>query len=271
MIHALRTAVNCSLLFTELPLLDRPAAAAAAGFDAVEFWWPFTEAVPADRDVDAFVTAVSDAGVALVGLNFAAGDMPGGDRGLVSWPARAAEFRDNVAVTTAIGERLGCRAFNALYGNRLEGIDPAEQDDLGAEQLAFAARAAARIGGTVLLEPLSAAPWYPLRRAEDALAVVDRVAADTGVEALGLLLDLYHLAVNGEDLGRAVTVHGPRAVHVQIADAPGRGAPGTGELDLVRHLRRLEEVVYGGWVALEHMPGEGDPFAWLPWERRAAE
>lgn len=83
-----RFAVNCSILFTELPLLQRPAAAKQAGFRAVEFWWPFDAPVPGDREADAFVRAVSEAGVALVGLNFAAGDMPAGDRGLVSWPQR---------------------------------------------------------------------------------------------------------------------------------------------------------------------------------------
>ena len=119
-----RYEVNCSILFTELPLLERPAAAKAAGFDAVEFWWPFTVAVPADADVDEFVGAIDDAGVQLVGLNFFAGDMPGGDRGLVSWPARSAEFRDNIDVTVGIGERLGCRAFNALYGNRIDDVHP---------------------------------------------------------------------------------------------------------------------------------------------------
>ena len=73
--------VNLSILFTELPMLERPAAARTAGFDAVECWWPFDVAVPPDPEVDAFVAAVQDAGVALVGLNFFAGDMPGGDRG----------------------------------------------------------------------------------------------------------------------------------------------------------------------------------------------
>ena len=138
--------VNCSILFTELPLLARPAAAREAGFDAVEFWWPFATAVPSDREVDEFVRAVDGAGVRLAGLNFFAGDMPGGDRGLVSWPARSGEFRDNLEVTVGIGERLGCRAFNALYGNRVEGAGPAAQDDLAVENLALAGRAAARIG-----------------------------------------------------------------------------------------------------------------------------
>ena len=148
-IESLRYAVNLSMLFTELPLLQRPAAAKAAGFDAVEFWWPFATAVPADAEVDAFITAVTDAGVQLIGLNFFAGDMPGGDRGLVSWPARSGEFRDNIDVTVGIGERLGCRAFNALYGNRTDDSTPQAQDDVAAENLVLAGQAASpdRRGG----------------------------------------------------------------------------------------------------------------------------
>src|SRR4051812_45376453 len=96
--HSLDYTANCSILFTEHPLLERPAAAKAAGFDAVELWWPFAEAVPSERDVDRFVAAVHDAGVRLTGLNFFAGDMPGGDRGLVSWPGREQEFGDNIDV-----------------------------------------------------------------------------------------------------------------------------------------------------------------------------
>jgi hydroxypyruvate isomerase len=87
--HTLTYKVNCSILFTELPLLERPAAARASGFDAVEFWWPFAQAVPPDRDADAFVAAIQDAGMRLAGLNFFAGDMDRGDRGVVSWPARS--------------------------------------------------------------------------------------------------------------------------------------------------------------------------------------
>src|SRR5215471_2861295 len=85
--YGLRFDVNCSILFTELPLLQRPAAAKAAGFDAVEFWWPFEEMVPADADADAFVAALADAGTELVSLNFHAGDMTAGERGLMSVPA----------------------------------------------------------------------------------------------------------------------------------------------------------------------------------------
>jgi hydroxypyruvate isomerase len=268
--HALPYEVNCSILFTELPLLERPAAAREAGFGAVEFWWPFAEAVPSDGEVEAFVRSVRDAGVRLAGLNFAAGDLAGGDRGLVSWPARSSELRDNLEVTVGIGERLGCRAFNALYGNRVEGADPAAQDDLATENLALAGRAAARVGGTVLVEPVSGAPRYPLRSAADAVAVIDRVADRTGVANLGLLCDLYHLAVNGDDLDQVIAAYGDRVAHVQIADAPGRGAPGTGGLDLDRYLARLAAAGYAGWVGLEYRPAgaSADSFDWLARERR---
>ncbi len=266
MAHQLRHTVNCSLLFTELPLLERPAAARQAGFGAVEFWWPFVEAVPPDRQVDAFVAAIEDAGVQLTGLNFFAGDMPGGDRGLVSWPKRAGEFRDNVDVVVGIGSRLGTLGFNALYGNRLDDVAAEEQDELAVENLALAARAAARIGATVLLEPVSGAERYPLKTAADALAVIDR----TGVPGLGLLADLYHLAVNGDDVERVIAEHTSRIAHVQIADAPGRGEPGSGTLPLDQQLTALEANGYMGLVGLEYKPSTttDECFGWLPFERR---
>jgi hydroxypyruvate isomerase len=257
--------VNCSILFTELPLLERPAAVRRAGFGAVELWWPFPVAVPSDREVEALVRSVTDAGVRLVGLNFFAGDLAAGDRGLVSWPGRSAELRDNLEATVGIGERLGCRAFNALYGNRVERADPDAQDELAVEHLAMAGRAAARVGGTVLVEPVSGAPRYPLRTAADAVAVIDRVAAETGVTNLGLLCDLYHLATNGDDLDRAIATYGDRVAHVQLADVPGRHEPGTGTLDVRRHLGRLAAAGYAGWVGLEYQPSgaSADSFGWL--------
>src|SRR3984893_11302775 len=267
--HSLRFALNCSILFTELPLLERPAAAKAAGFDAVESWWPFAEAVPADREVDAFVGALADAGVELVALNFFAGNMPGGDRGVMSWPGREQEFRDNVAVVTAIAERTGCRLFNALYGNRVEGVDPAAQDDLAAENLRYAAAAVAGIGGTVLVEAVSGPQPYPLRTGADAIAAIDRAGADH----VRFLADLYHLSVNGDDVNKVIAVYADRTGHVQIADAPGRHQPGTGNLDLDGYLAKLEQAGYRGRVGLEYVPDgpSADSFSWLPRERRRSK
>ena len=268
----MRFDVNLSILFTELPLLERPAAARDAGFDAVEFWWPWPVAVPSDAEVDAFVTAVRDAGVQLVGLNFFAGDMPGGDRGLVSWPARSAEFRDNIDVTLGLGEQLGCRAFNALYGNRQDDATPAQQDELATENLGLAADAAARIGGTVLVEPVSGADRYPLLTAADALAAIDRASGAGARDNIKLLLDVYHLAVNGDDVDAAIDAAAGRIGHVQIADAPGRNEPGTGKLDIDRYLDRIHATGYDGWVGLEYKPSgaSADAFDWLPRERRSS-
>jgi hydroxypyruvate isomerase len=275
-----RYAVNCSLLFREVPLLERPAAAAAAGFDAVEFWWPWPDQpAPGDRDVDAFVGSVEDAGVSLIGLNFFAGDLFGPDCGVLSVPERVGEFRDNVDVAVGIGERLGVRAFNALYGNRVEDAGPQEQDQLAVESLVAAARAAGRIGATVLVEPVSGPKPYPLRTADDVAAVLDRVRG-AGVENVAMLCDLFHLANNGDDVAAAIDKHAKSIAHVQVADHPGRGEPGTGALDLSGHLARLlsghlarlEAAGYDGWVALEYNPTTTttESLAWLPRDRRGA-
>jgi hydroxypyruvate isomerase len=270
--HSLPYLVNCSLLFPEEPLLRRPAVARTAGFSAVEFWWPFTTPVPPEREVDAFVAAVGEAGVTLAGLNFFAGDLTGPDCGVLSIPGRSSQFRDNIDVAVGIGERLGARGFNALYGNRVDGVDPAAQDELATENITLAAKAAAGIGATVLIEPVSGPKPYPLRTADDAVAVVQRARA-AGAANVGLLCDLYHLASNGDDLDAAIAAHADVTAHVQIADAPGRGEPGSGELDLDRYLAALENRGYRGWVSLEYRPTSTTEasLAWLPRERRAGK
>jgi hydroxypyruvate isomerase len=269
---AVRFEVNCSILFTELPLLDRPRVAKEAGFDAVEFWWPWSVAVPSDAEIARFAGAITDAGVSLVGLNFFAGDMPGGDRGLVSWPERSSEFRDNIEVTLGLGEQLGCRAFNALYGLRQDGCSPDQQDELGAENLALAADAAKRISGTVLVEPVSGSDRYPLKTAADALRVIDRAGGSGARENIRLLFDVYHLSANGDDVDAAIGLAAGRIGHVQIADDPGRNEPGTGRLDIDHYLDGIAATGYDGWVGLEYKPSgaSADSFDWLPRDRRSA-
>jgi hydroxypyruvate isomerase len=256
--------VNCSILLTELPLLHRPRAARHAGFEAVEFWWPFESPTPPDAEVTAFTRAIQEAGVQLTGLNFAAGNMPAGDRGILSNPAMTQAFRDNVEIAVGIAETTGTRAFNALYGNRVPESTPAAQDYVGAENLAYAARAADRIGATVLVEPVSGAPHYPLKTAADAIHVIDRVHEDYGATNVRLLADLYHLHVNGDDVSAAIDHYANRIGHVQIADAPGRGEPGTGELPLESYLEQLGALGYTGYVGLEYKSTRRDTFDWLP-------
>lgn len=259
----IRYTVNCSILFTDVPLLDRPQRARDAGFENVEFWWPFSSPVPTDVDVDAFVAAIRDAGVQLTGLNFAAGDMPAGDRGILSDPSQARPFNDNVDIAVGIGEQLGTRAFNALYGNRIDGVDPLAQDAVAMENLAVAGRAASKIDAVVLVEPVSGAPAYPLKSAAGAVAIMRRVAREQDVHNLRLLADLYHLAVNGDDVDAALDEHHAVIGHVQIADSPGRGEPGTGTLDLGGQLAALVERGYDGYVGLEYKATRQDTFDWL--------
>ncbi|MBR8742458.1 hydroxypyruvate isomerase family protein [Nocardiopsis sp. MG754419] len=264
MSHTLGYTVNCSLLFTELPVNERPQAARDAGFHAVEFWWPFETATPDQADVDAFVAAIDTAGVRLTGLNFFAGRLPGPDRGVLSHPDRAAEFRANVDVVVQIGERTGATGFNALYGLRQDGVDPAEQDRVALENTLAAAEAVAKVGGTVLVEPLSGSEAYPLRTAAEGLAFVAR-AREAGADNVALLADLFHLAVNGDDVSAVVRDHAAAFGHVQIADAPGRGEPGTGTLPLDALLTAAQAGGYRGLVGLEYKPTvpTTDSFGWL--------
>ncbi|WP_322983003.1 TIM barrel protein [Streptomyces sp. S584] len=269
--------VNLSILFTELPLLERPAAAAAAGFTAVELWWPWIETpTPAQAELDALKKALDDAGTQLVGLNFYAGRLPGPDRGALSLPGEESDrFRANIDVVADFAASVGCTALNALYGNRVEGVDPAVQDELALENLVLAARAAHRIGATLLIETLNAteSPLYPLVSAPAGIEVVDRVNEATGLGNATFLLDLYHLSMNGEDLSQVIKAYAAKTGHVQIADNPGRGAPGTGSLPLERLLDELTEAGYAGRVGLEYKPGDrpsAEAFDWLPSEARPA-
>ena len=255
-------ALNCSTLLTELPVLERPTAARDAGFERIEFWWPFDSPTPTPQEIDDFVASVEEAGVQLVGLNLFAGDMPGGERGIVSSVGREQEFAANADVVVALGDRLGCRSFNALYGLRLEGQDPHEQDETAVRNLATAARKLAAIDGTVLLEPVSGAEAYPLKTAADALAIIARVQ-EAGTHNIRLLADFFHLAVNGDDVSAVIEQHATNFGHIQIADAPGRGAPGTGDLPLHEWIERSRTLGYEGEVALEYKQERATAFDWL--------
>ncbi|NRQ34088.1 TIM barrel protein [Nonomuraea sp. NN258] len=252
---ALRFDVNLSILLTDLPLLDRPAAAAKAGFDAVELWWPFDSAEPAAGELDALRRAVQDAGVRLAALNFAAGDMAAGERGLAARPDGAAAFLANVDVAVALAGELGCTVLNALYGN-----DPGTDRALAVSNLRRAADAAAGIGATVVIEALNSRenPHYPITSSATAFALIDEVGRDN----VAFLADLYHLHRMGEDVLALIDRHAGRFGHVQIADDPGRGRPGSGGMPYPEIFARLAAAGYQGHVGLEYRHQGPDAFAW---------
>ncbi|MDH2428166.1 TIM barrel protein [Sphaerisporangium sp. TRM90804] len=255
--------VNLSILFTELPLLERPAAAAGAGFDAVELWWPFDRPDPPEPELDALRRSIQDAGVRLVALNFDAGDMAAGDRGLLSRPEGASRFLANVDVAAGLAGSLGCRVLNALYGNRGAGLTGAAQRELALSNLERAAAAARTVGATVVVEALNSHenPGYPITSSAAAFELIEQ----SGAENVAFLADLYHLHRMGEDVLALAGAHAERFGHVQIADDPGRGRPGTGSMPYHRILDRLWAAGYRGHVGLEYRPAgpSAESFTWL--------
>jgi hydroxypyruvate isomerase len=254
--------VNCSMLLTELPLLERADFAVRSGFTRVEFWWPFAESVPSDEQIDAFQRAIEDAGAQLTGINFASGSRQAGEHGLLSLEERSSEFLANVDIVVGLGERLGCKAFNALYGNRMHDREPQSQDEVALDNLAAAADAVSRIGGTILLEPLSGAERYPLKTARDALRVISRMH-ELGHRNVKLLADLFHLSATETSVEEVIDDHAADLGHVQIADRPGRGAPGTGTLPLREWVERVYSRGFEGNVGLEYQADIEDAFTWL--------
>jgi hydroxypyruvate isomerase len=259
--HPMRFSLNVSILFTEVPLLERFAGARDAGFDAVELWWPRGE------DLTAVRAAIEDAGVDVVVLNFDAGDMPAGDRGLISDPDRQNEFRANVPVALELAEAVGCTKLNALAGHELPGIERAAQLELARDNVRFAADAAGAQGAEVLIEAVNTYENGPylLSRTQAASDFVRSVGRDN----VRLQYDAYHMQRMEGDLTATIERHIGEIAHVQIADSPGRGQPGTGEINFDYVLRRLDELGYDGYVGLEYKAPAGDTDPTLEWLPRA--
>jgi hydroxypyruvate isomerase len=258
-----RFVANCSILFADTPVLERPAAARDAGFEMIESWWPFDSPRPDADAVTAWIRAVESAEVHLVAMNLFSGDLNSGDRGILVAPDRGRDFDDAIRALEGVATQLGCEMFNAPYG-RLDPNRPVElQHALARERLERLAEFAARLDAMILLEPMSGIPDYPLTTAADALAVIASLREDAR-EWVGLLADLYHLGRNGDDVDSLLANPGSIS-HVQIADAPGRHEPGTGSLPLMRWLEALDRNGYDGRIALEYEPST-DPrraFDWL--------
>jgi hydroxypyruvate isomerase len=251
-----RFSANLTMLFTEVPFLERFAAAAAAGFRAVEFVSPYAHPpeVVAER--------VRAHGLAVSVFNLPPGDWERGDRGLACDPRRVAEFREGIPRALAYARALGCDRLHAMAGLRPPGIPEPELRSTYLANLQFAADALAADGLVLLVEAINDRdmPGYWLTTSRQAFEVMDAVGASN----LRFQFDAYHLHLMEGGLAGTLDRHLDRIGHVQIADAPGRHEPGTGEIDFASLLPQLDALGYGGWVGCEYRP-RGETVAGLGW------
>jgi hydroxypyruvate isomerase len=262
----MRFSANVSILFAEAPLLERFGRAAEAGFSAVEFWWPSGE------DLGEVEKAIKDAGLMVVLFNFDAGDMGAGDRGLAGDPEREEQFRENVPTALELARSLDCRRLNALVGHEIEGMGREEQLELARRNVGFAADEARDAGIEVMVEALNTLENGPylLHTTEQAVGFVKSV----GRENVKIQHDFYHMQRMEGNLVANLREHADLIGHVQIADSPNRGEPGTGEICYPYVLGILEELGYDGYVGLEYSPTTGttgESLGWLPKELRGKD
>ena len=258
----LNFALNVSLTMRELSWSERFDTAARLGFGAVEFWWP------EGADLQAISRQVRDLGLQVALINFAAGSLAQGERGWLNHPTRQHEFRTHVPVALEFAQQIGCRRINALVGKLLPDEDRAVQMARVRENLAWACEQAAAAGIEVVVESLNA--WdnagYLLTTTAETLAFL----ASVGAPNLRYQYDCYHMQLMEGNITRTIRTHVAQIGHIQVADAPGRHQPGTGELHFPYIFREIVASGYRGFIGLEFIP-DGDlaaSLAWLPPDRR---
>ena len=252
-----RLAANLSLLFTELPFLERFDAAARAGFLGVEFQFPYA------FDAAHIARAAQLAGVQVVLHNLPAGDWTAGERGIACDPARVADFRAGVPQALAYARELGVKRLNVLAGICPAGVSREQAEATLVDNLRFAAEALSAEGVRMMVEPINGKdiPGFLLNTAADGLRVLDAVGASNAY----LQYDAYHMQRSQGELTDTLRACLKRVGHIQIADVPGRHEPGTGEINYAWWLRELDAMGYRGWVGCEYIP-QGrteDGLAWM--------
>jgi hydroxypyruvate isomerase len=255
-------AANLSMLFTEVPFLDRFERAAKAGFRAVEFQFPYAFAA---TEIAARIKAH---GLQVVLHNLPAGDWEAGDRGIACQPDRIDEFRAGVGRAIAYATALGVPRLNCLAGRAQPGISAEATHRTLVDNLRFAAGELARAGLSLTVEPVNTfdVPGFWLHGSAQTLAVLDEVGAPNA----SLQYDLYHMQRMEGELAATLERHLARIGHIQIADNPGRHEPGTGELNYGFLFAHLDRIGYTGWVGCEYKPA-GTTEAGLHWRQRLAQ
>ena len=241
-----RFAANLTMLFAEMPFLDRFTAAKAAGFSGVEYLFPY------DYDKADLREQLDEHGLIQVLHNLPAGNWAAGERGIAILPDRVDEFRDGVVSAISYAKALDCRQLNCLVGIAPRTADPFEMNEVLVENLRFAADALGRERIRLLVEPINTLdiPGFFLNKTEQAVQLI----ADVRSSNLFIQYDIYHMQVMEGDIARSLQKHLPRIAHVQLADNPGRNEPGTGEINYPFLFRHLDTLGYRGWVGCEYKP-----------------
>jgi hydroxypyruvate isomerase len=254
-------AANLTMLFNEHAFLDRFERAAAAGFQAVEFLFPY------DHEAHEIKSRLDAHRLQLVLHNLPAGDWAAGERGIACHPDRIAEFRDGVARGIAYAKALGVGQLNCLAGKAPAGVADAVLRRTLVENLRYAAAELKKANLKLLVEPINTfdIPGFYVNRTAQALAILDEVGADNAY----LQYDLYHAQRMEGELAATVEKHLPRIAHIQLADNPGRNEPGTGEINYAFLFRHLDRIGYAGWIGCEYKPAAGTE-AGLGWRQRLA-
>ena len=257
-----RFAANLSMLFTEVPFLDRFECAARAGFASVEFLFPYPFAT---ADIKARLEAN---GLKIVLHNLPAGDWDAGERGIACLPNRVAEFRAGVAQAVEVGTTLGVSQINCLAGKAPADVDDALLRQTLVENLRFAAAELKKAGIKLLIEPINNfdIPGFWLNKTDKALGLMDEVGSDN----LFLQYDIYHAQRYEGELAATMTKYLARIGHVQLADNPGRNEPGTGEINYAFLFKHLDRIGYTGWIGCEYKPATTTD-AGLGWMQRLAQ
>jgi hydroxypyruvate isomerase len=239
-------AANLSMMFTELPFLERFAGAAGAGFTGVEYLFPY------DYSPDELAERQENAGLEQVLFNLPPGDWDAGERGLAALPGREGAFEAAVKKAMTYAARLRCPRVHVMAGINPPDVDPAAAQAVYVRNLKAAAAEAARFGVTILIEPISprTMPGYHLARQAQARETLDAVAA----ENLRVQLDLFHCQIVEGDLATTIREGLDLVGHIQIAGVPDRHEPSTGEINYPYLFALLDELGYGGWIGCEYRP-----------------
>lgn len=239
-------AANLSMLFTEHDFLDRFEAAAKAGFDGVEYLFPY------DYPAEEIKSRLADNQLQQVLFNLPAGDWAAGDRGIAVDPARVEAFRDGVPQAIEYAKALGCTQVNCLAGIVPDGVSAQQAHATLVDNLRFAAQALEAEGIRLVIEAINTRdiPGFFLNTTAQGKVII----AEVGSANLSLQYDIYHMQIMEGDLAVTLQENLGQIAHVQLADNPGRHEPGTGEINYPFVLSHLDLLGYTGWVGCEYKP-----------------